>query len=281
MVARKAVMEAVMENHSLFFNGGDIEIGTLSDMMGYKVGHLPMVFYTDVPSTFRQWVNQRRSWTCGMFRHAVINLHLNLRHPFHFLYYTVVIYFLYPFKILEILTHVHLLPLIMILYVAATYIANWKVRSKWMLIFPAYALFQVLVVVWLGMARYVNTFIKTGNRGTMAVKYNPIRKSFLRRWSEAGTLLGNFVVILMAVFVITVAVFDSFQHIVFQQPYRVIGFNDNLAYHISNFAHWLVTGIIDPTRKAFWLILFVLPLVMLVTRLAGHLSRELQRPDSI
>jgi hypothetical protein len=50
MVGKRDVLVSIMNNHSLFFNGGDIEIGKLDDMMGYKVGYIPMVFYTDVPA---------------------------------------------------------------------------------------------------------------------------------------------------------------------------------------------------------------------------------------
>src|SRR3989344_818413 len=61
MIANREVMVSIMRNHSLFFNGGDVEIGKLADMMGYKVGHLPMVFYTDIPETFKKWSKQRYS----------------------------------------------------------------------------------------------------------------------------------------------------------------------------------------------------------------------------
>jgi hypothetical protein len=225
MVARKEVMNAVMENHSLFFNGGDIEIGKLAHLMGYKVGHIPMVFYTDIPSSFRKWVNQRRSWTCGMFRHAMVNIDLNLWHPFHFLYYSIVIYCLYPIKVLEILSHLYLLPLVILLYVTATFVANWKVRSRWMLIFPAYALFQTLVVVWLGFYRYVNTAHKTGNFGKIRVRNNP-NLPFVRR--GPWTMAKNFMAILVAVLAITLGAINSIQHIIFQRPSQVLDFTSVL-----------------------------------------------------
>ncbi len=233
MVARREVMNAVMENHSLFFNGGDIEIGKLADMMGYKVGHIPMIFYTDVPESFRKWVNQRRSWTCGMFRHAMVNIDLNLWHPFHFIYYSVVIYVLYPIKILEILSHLHLLPLIMMLYVVATYLANWKVRSKWMLIFPAYALFQVLVVVWLGLLQYFNTVRKTGNLGKMRIRYNP--NPYLGRiYKYATTMTKNFILILAAMIAITLAAIDSIQNLVLQHTDPITAFLQQLTWLAGN-----------------------------------------------
>jgi hypothetical protein len=173
MVARTEVMIAIMENHSLFFNGGDIEIGKLADKMGYRVGHVPMVFYTDIPDTFAKWVRQRRSWMCGMFRHSVMNWDHNIKHPFHFIYFSLIIYGLYPFKVAEMIQHLHVMPLILGLYAVATYIANWNVRSRWMLLFPLYALLQVMVIIWLGIFRYIVTVRRTGNWGRIRVRHNP------------------------------------------------------------------------------------------------------------
>lgn len=190
MVARTDVMISIMENHSLFFNGGDVEIGKLADMMGYKVGHIPMVFYTDIPNTFGKWVRQRRSWMCGMFRHSVMNWDHNIKHPFHFLYFTLIIYGLYPFKLAEMIQHIHLMPLILALYAITTYLANWKVRSRWMLIFPLYALFQVLVIIWLGIYRYLVTVRRTGNWGRIRVRHNPIAAHSTRHklWAASKDL---------------------------------------------------------------------------------------------
>ncbi|MBI4708849.1 MAG: glycosyltransferase [Candidatus Portnoybacteria bacterium] len=83
IVARRQVMIEIMKNHSLFFNGGDIEIGKLADMMGFNIGHIPMVFKTDIPETTGKWIKQRFSWMCGCFRHSIINIDKNLRYPFH------------------------------------------------------------------------------------------------------------------------------------------------------------------------------------------------------
>ncbi len=284
MVAKTTVMNAVMENHSLFFNGGDIEIGKLADMMRYKVGHLPMVFYTDIPSSFRNWVNQRRSWTCGMFRHAVVNLDLNLWYPFHFIYYSTIIYFLYPFKILEILTHPHLLPLIMVLYMAATFIANWKVRSKWMVIFPAYALFQVLVVVWLGLYRYVSTVRKTGNIGKIRIRHNPNRRTLRQRWGNGWTLVKNYALILLTTVAIMIGAMDSFQHLVFQQPYRVIGFVAALETRAFEMMQRGWNALSNPYPETLWSVAIIVSLMLallLIARFAQIYStpRALRVPE--
>ncbi|MCS7092065.1 MAG: hypothetical protein NZM26_01790 [Patescibacteria group bacterium] len=172
MVAKRLVMEEVMKNHSLFFNGGDIEIGKIADIMGFKVGHIPMIFYTEIPETFGKWVKQRFSWMSGAFRHSIINIHHNLNHPFHFIYFSFIIYFLYPIKVYELIKYWYLFPLLVLLYIVITFLANWKVRNKYMILFPFYAFFQVMVIIWFGIWRYFNNLYKTKNVGLIRIRYH-------------------------------------------------------------------------------------------------------------
>ncbi len=55
MVAKTEVIGDIMQHHSLFFSGGDIEIGKLAKILKYNVGHIPFELYTDVPITFKAW----------------------------------------------------------------------------------------------------------------------------------------------------------------------------------------------------------------------------------
>lgn len=237
MVALREVMIAIMRNHSLFFNGGDVEIGKLADMMGYKIGHLPMVFYTDVPSTFRGWVKQRFSWMCGMFRHSIVNIDHNLKHPFHFIYFTFIIYFLMPFKLFEMLARPHYIPIILGIYVLITYFANWKVRSRWMLLFPFYALFQVLVLVWCGVYRYISTVLKSKNIGKIRMVYNPKNVS-LSHLPHLTHALKNYAVVSVAIFVICALNIRLFQRLVFGETYEPL----DLAYAAAQEVYDGVSG---------------------------------------
>lgn len=219
MIAKRETMISIMKNHSLFFNGGDIEIGKLAHMMGYKVGHIPMVFKTDVPETTRKWIKQRFSWMCGAFRHSVINMDTNLHHPFHFIYFTFIIYFLLPLKLYELLSHIILLPILMLIYAVLTYFANWKVRSKWMLIFPIYALFQVTVLLWCGIYRYVVTVKKSGNFGRIRMKHNPNNVS---HWGIANIhrMLGKVSFITAVVVVVLLGSSSMAQKVAFGRTYE-------------------------------------------------------------
>jgi hypothetical protein len=72
--------------HSTFFQGNDVEVGVLGDALNYRVGHIPFVVPTIVPSTFKAWWRQRLAWSGGEARLFVVNLYLARWHPTLFLY---------------------------------------------------------------------------------------------------------------------------------------------------------------------------------------------------
>jgi hypothetical protein len=221
MIAKTQVMNAVLENHSLFFDGGDIEIGKLADMMGFKVGHIPMVFFTDVPPTFKRWMEQRKSWMCGEFRHHIVNINHNLHYPFHFLYFSSILYFFYPFKVLEIISQPLLIPIILALYVVGTYCANWQVRNKWMLIYPLYALFQVMIGIWQGIWRYSEIVRRTENYGKIRMTFNPNDV----KWHSPHMLwkqTTNLSIIILATFIIVFGTIDPIQSFFIGRVYPLI-----------------------------------------------------------
>jgi hypothetical protein len=242
MVAHRSVMISIMKNHSLFFNGGDVEIGRLSDMMGYKVGHIPMVFYTDIPSTFSAWMKQRYSWMCGMFRHSIINMDHNLKHPFHFIYYTFIIYFLMPIKIFEMMTKPQMFPIVLLVYMFITYFANWKVRSRWMLLFPFYALFQVIVIIWCGAYRYFKTVSITGNIGKIKMKHNPLGINFFHPDHFFKTT-KSYLTIATAIFVICSLAIGTFQVFVFGRQYEPLDMAYAAAASMSRKVEEIGTGV--------------------------------------
>ena len=50
-VARTAALADIMNRHSLFFQGNDVETGVIADLLGYRVGHIPFSVPTTVPTT--------------------------------------------------------------------------------------------------------------------------------------------------------------------------------------------------------------------------------------
>ena len=88
--ARTSALRQIMDNHSLFFQGNDVEAGVLADAMGFRVGHVPFEVPTAVPNTVKAWWRQHVAWAGGEFRLFVVNARIGVRHPFFWCYGLVV-----------------------------------------------------------------------------------------------------------------------------------------------------------------------------------------------
>jgi cellulose synthase/poly-beta-1,6-N-acetylglucosamine synthase-like glycosyltransferase len=154
IVGKTSVLRDIMNKHSLYFWGGDIEIGVLARNMAKRVGHINFKVYTEVPKSLAKWVRQRINWFCGWFRMAIINVDKNIKCPLYIIY-SLAELLLCPFKWWALITYPMLLPVVLALYIAVTFLVNWQVRSTSMFIFPIYALFQTLVMPVFGCLRYL------------------------------------------------------------------------------------------------------------------------------
>ncbi len=173
VVARTAAIKEIMKHHSLFFSGGDIEIGKLAGMLKYNVGHLHFEFYTDVPSTFKPWFKQRMAWFGGGFRHAIINFHsYTWRHLMFYFYTTILVYGATPLRWYEFIAHIQILPLVICIYWVLVFIFHWKNRAWFFFLFPFYALLQVMIILPLGVYTYFKMALHSDNVGLIKLRYD-------------------------------------------------------------------------------------------------------------
>ncbi len=172
VVAKTEAIKTIMKHHSLFFSGGDIEIGKLAGLLKYKVGHLHFAFYTDVPPTFKTWFKQRMAWFGGGFRHAIINAHsYTWKHPWFYFYTTILVYGSTPLRWYEIIKFPQVLPLIIVLYWILVYLFHWKDRDWYLLLFPFYSLIQVMIILPLGILTYFRMSISSDNIGLIKLRH--------------------------------------------------------------------------------------------------------------
>lgn len=171
MVSKTEVMKSIMAHHSLFFSGGDIEIGKLAKMMKYRVGHVSFNFYTDVPQTFRAWFKQRMAWFGGGFRHAIVNLHqYTWRHPIFYFYTTVLVFLLLPLRWYEVIMYPELLLFVIVLYWLLIAIFHFRQLRWYYALFPFYALIQVMVLVPCGIYTYFRMAHSASNLGFIKLR---------------------------------------------------------------------------------------------------------------
>jgi cellulose synthase/poly-beta-1,6-N-acetylglucosamine synthase-like glycosyltransferase len=168
MIARTSSLRGILSSHSFWFPGEDIETGVIAKHFRLSVRHVDMRFFTDAPETFRAWLRQRRMWWSGSFRMAFVNADQTLRFPLTFAYTVCLVWLLWAAKWDELFDVRHLaaiLPFVLLLYTGVTFFSNWSVRSRWMVIYPYYALFQALVLPVLGAFYYLWLWFR---RGTLA-----------------------------------------------------------------------------------------------------------------
>lgn len=157
-LARTEALRHIMERHSKWTPGEDIETGRTALALRMRVRHLDMVVHTDAPDSWRALVHQRRLWWAGAFRHWWINVDRNVIHlPVMTSYYVLAIWVTWYSKWWTMLSPsavISTLPRVYVAYLFATVVSNLRVLSPWMVLFPFYSLAQVIVMPPLGVVKY-------------------------------------------------------------------------------------------------------------------------------
>lgn len=171
--AKTVVLRDIMNRHSLFFQGNDVETGLIAKRRGYKVMHIPFDVLTSVPDRLKPWFRQRLAWSGGEFRLFFVNARFILHHPFFWFYGGVVAIAALPLRWMSITTFSWSLLVGLSLYML---LAIWLYRGKhgWMLLMPFYALFSSLVMTPLGIIWYFVMARKDRNFGVIKPNRQPI-----------------------------------------------------------------------------------------------------------
>lgn len=181
-LARTESLREIMARHSNWTPGEDIETGRTALALRMRIRHLDMVVYTDAPDSWRALVRQRQLWWAGTFRHWWINVDRNLIHlPVMTIYSAIAIWATWYSKwwtMLSPAVFFSSLPLVYVAYLFVTATSNLQVLSPWMIVFPFYALAQVIVMPPLGALKYIELARRRGRVGRYAFGYR--RRQVLR-----------------------------------------------------------------------------------------------------
>lgn len=174
---RTEAMRDVMNRHSLFFQGNDIELGVIAKTIGYRVGHVPFEVLTSAPNTLQSWWRQRLAWTGGEFRLFVTNVRFVIWHPFFWFYGTVVAIGAFPWRWAAVMHPGLPLAGAAAIYYALVVWLHWRSRDRWMLLMPFYTLFSSLVLTPIGGWSYLRMVIKHHNAGVIRPEMRLARHS--------------------------------------------------------------------------------------------------------
>jgi cellulose synthase/poly-beta-1,6-N-acetylglucosamine synthase-like glycosyltransferase len=164
-VAKTEVLRDIMDRHSLFFQGNDVEAGLIARARGYRIGHIPFEVLTTVPSSFRPWFRQRLAWAGGEFRLFIMNFWFAFRHPFLWFYGGIVTICAFPLRWAALATLSYPLITALVMYLVLTLCVHRRAKSGWLLLMPLNALFSSLVMTPLGVLWYFYMAVKDGNFG--------------------------------------------------------------------------------------------------------------------
>jgi hypothetical protein len=172
--ARTHVLRDVMNRHSLFFQGNDVETGVLAYALGYRVGHIAFEVLSDVPVKFKPWLRQRLAWAGGQFRLFIVNFQFGRRHPFMWLYGAGVVYLALLFRYHLAMHSASRVVTVVVGYVTLVlYLYLRRGRGKWWaLAMPFYTLLLSFVVTPLGIIWYVKMAISSNNWGIIRPRAN-------------------------------------------------------------------------------------------------------------
>jgi cellulose synthase/poly-beta-1,6-N-acetylglucosamine synthase-like glycosyltransferase len=174
-IGKTESLRLIFDHHSLWTPGEDIETGRTAHALKLKIRHADFVVTTEVPDTWPALFQQRRLWWAGTFRHSFVNADRNLLH----------LPVLTGYMLLAVFATVHLkwwslidwhalpreLPLVLGVYIFVTFISNFQVRSRWMIVFPIYALAQSMIMPLLGACYYVVLARRAGLAGRYRFGY--------------------------------------------------------------------------------------------------------------
>jgi cellulose synthase/poly-beta-1,6-N-acetylglucosamine synthase-like glycosyltransferase len=192
-VARTSAAREIFRRHSMWFPGEDLETGRIAHALRMRVRHLDVRVHTDAPATWRALFRQRRLWWAGNFRHTITNFDRNAFHtPVWTFYYIALVWCGIYFKwwtAAWAAAHLHYglryLPFLLGVYVLVTLVGNWQVRSRWMVLFPVYALAQAMLMPSVGSVYYA--IVAWRKRDVGRYRFGLLR----RRLAIGGELSGR------------------------------------------------------------------------------------------
>lgn len=194
-VAKTAALRDIMDHHSLFFQGNDVEIGLIAATRGYKIGHIPFEIYTSVPATFTGWFRQRLAWAGGEFRLFITNFRFVLKHPLWWAYGGVIAIMLFPLRWRSFMVPLTALLSILISYSLLVMVIHIRTRDRWLLLMPFYLMFNSLVLTPLGILWYFKVICQDKNLGVIRPGRS-IWRSIALRSKIIGTITVSLLVIL-------------------------------------------------------------------------------------
>ena len=168
IVATEHAYRAILKLHTLTLGtcGEDMETGRIALHLRMRIRHLDFRVYTSVPGSVGAWWCQRRIWWAAIVQSSIVNADKTLvQLPLYWIYFALLAMVGAFAKWDALAADWRLLPTILLLYTGLILVANWQVRSRWMIVYPYYAFAQATVMPLFGLQWYVANVSRRGISG--------------------------------------------------------------------------------------------------------------------
>jgi cellulose synthase/poly-beta-1,6-N-acetylglucosamine synthase-like glycosyltransferase len=194
--ARTCLFREVLARHTLWLFAEDFEFGRIARQLHLRIRHLEFTVYTQVPRGWRElWRQRSRGWWLGSFHHNWVNLDHNvLLTPISSFYYLGVVglgSWLRWWPLGHLGDWRYLLLYFGTLFSAYTvllFVANWQVRSRWLLLMPYYSFFQSTLMTPVGLISYARHALRIRSLGRYRLGYRRERIAAVLPASAIGAV---------------------------------------------------------------------------------------------
>ena len=171
MIGKKEVLKRIFARHSMFFQGGDIEVGFIAKKMTYSVGYIPFTFFTSVPFKFTNLIKQRLSWGSGTFRIFFVNIFQVIKnHPWEIFYTIGFIYVLWYLKLVSLVIYFPIVFLISyLIYIVFLSLITFKSFYLSVFLSPLFSIVQSFILFPIGIIVYLRRVCISKNFGWIKV----------------------------------------------------------------------------------------------------------------
>src|SRR5262245_7783160 len=161
-IGRPHALIEIFRRHTCVFFSEDVETGRIAWQLRMRIRHVDYEILTAAPPTWRALWRQRTSWWAGNVHHFWINFDKNaIQMPGWTFYYVALVWVGLSWKWTTLVQGLGdprrgaiFFALMYVSYTAMTYLANWQVRSRYMLLVPPYSLFQAMLMPPVGLIRW-------------------------------------------------------------------------------------------------------------------------------
>lgn len=169
-VARRTVHADLVRRLSGFGTGADVELGVLAGARGHRVGALDVPAVGRDAGTSRAWWRHRLAEASGVFRVAVVHLHLGVRRPALHLGAAAGAFTLVPLLWWSALHVPWVLLPVVVVHGALTAALTRDLRDPVAWVYPLYAVLRAFVLLPLGAVAYLVAAARTGDAGLLRVR---------------------------------------------------------------------------------------------------------------